>query len=92
MMSLATYLQVVILPILALSIAILIIRFFKGPHTVDRIISLDLLVTTGVGVIAIYSIVKDEATFLDVTLILTLIAFLGTVAFSYYIEKRKRDD
>jgi len=91
-MSLITYLNYVILPILALSIIILMIRFFKGPHLVDRIISLDLLITTGVGIIAIYSIVKNNSTFLDVTLILTLIAFLGTVAFSYYIEKRKRND
>lgn len=91
-MDLATYLQIVILPLLALSIVILMVRFFKGPQVADRIVALDLLVTTGVGIIAIYSIITDQSTFLDVTLILTLIAFLGTVAFSYYIEKRKRDD
>lgn len=91
-MNLITYLNYVILPILALSVLILLIRFLKGPHVVDRIIALDLLITTGIGIIAMYSIVKNNSTFLDVTLILTLIAFLGTVGFSYYIEKRKRDD
>jgi len=91
-MNLIAYLNYVILPILALSVLILLIRFLKGPNVVDRIIALDLLITTGIGIIAIYSIVKNNSTFLDVTLILTLIAFLGTVGFSYYIEKRKRND
>lgn len=91
-MNLIAYLNYVILPILALSVLILLIRFLKGPNVVDRIIALDLLITTGIGIIAMYSIVKNSSTFLDVTLILTLIAFLGTVGFSYYIEKRKRND
>lgn len=91
-MTLITYLQYVILPILALSVVILMVRFLMGPRIVDRVISLDLLVTTGVGIIAIYSIVKNNSTFLDVTLILTLLAFLGTVGFSYYIQKRKLND
>jgi multicomponent Na+:H+ antiporter subunit F len=63
-----------------------------GPSIADRVIALDLLITTSVGIIAIYSIVYDQPTFLDIAMILALIAFLGTVAFSYYLEKRNKNE
>jgi len=84
------YLYYIILPVLAFSALLIFIRFLKGPSLSDRVVALDLLITTGIGMIAIYSIVTDQPTFLDIAMILALIAFLGTVAFAYYIEKRKR--
>jgi multicomponent Na+:H+ antiporter subunit F len=61
-----------------------------GPSIVDRIIALDLIITIGIGFIAGYSILTNRPSFLDVAMILALIAFLGTVAFSYYIQKRNK--
>jgi multicomponent Na+:H+ antiporter subunit F len=66
------------------------IRFIQGPSIVDRVIALDLIITTGIGIIAVYSIITNQPTFLDIAMILALIAFLGTVAFSYYLEKRNK--
>lgn len=90
-MSLSLYIDYVILPILAVSLAIVFIRLFKGPEVVDRVVALDLLITTGVGVIAVYSISTQQYTFIDVGLILALIAFLSTIAFSFYLEKRGKE-
>lgn len=89
-MTLNDYIYYVILPVLALSILLIFYRFFKGPSIADKIIALDLLITTGIGIIAVYSIVHGRSTFMDTAMILALIAFLSTVAFSYYIEKRNR--
>lgn len=89
-MSLNDYLTYIILPILAVAICLIFYRFLKGPRIADRIIALDLLITTGIGIIAVYSIVHGRSTFLDTAMILALIAFLSTVAFSYYLEKRNR--
>lgn len=89
-MTLYDYLNYVIIPILSFSTLLVFIRFLKGPNLSDRVIALDLLITIGIGIIAIYSITNDKATFLDIAMILALIAFLGTVAFSYYLEKQKR--
>ena len=61
-----------------------------GPSIADRVVALDLLITIGITIISIYSIVYDQSTFLDIAMILGLIAFLSTVAFSYYLEKRNR--
>jgi multicomponent Na+:H+ antiporter subunit F len=78
------------MPVLAISAMLIFIRFLMGPSLSDRVVALDLLITTGIGMIAVYSIITDQPTFLDIAMILALIAFLGTVAFSYYIEKMKK--
>ncbi|WP_119079029.1 cation:proton antiporter [Chitinophaga alhagiae] len=88
-MSLNNYLFYVILPMLCLAVLLVAYRFFKGPSIVDRVIALDLMITIGIGIITIYSIMTKQSTFLDDAMILALIAFLGTVAFSYYLEKKE---
>ncbi len=90
-MTLEQFLYNIILPILSLSVILVFFRFVKGPGIVDRVIALDLLITIGIGIISIYSIIKNSSTFLDVAMMLALIAFLGTVAFSYYLEKREKN-
>ena len=91
-MNLNTYLTYVVLPILSVAVLLVAYRFFKGPTIVNRIIALDLLITIGIGIITIYSIQTNQPTFLDDGMILALIAFLGTVAFSYYLEKKKENE
>lgn len=87
-----TYLYYVILPILTLAVVLIFYRFLKGPSLSDRVIALDLLITTGIGIIAVYSIIVNQSTFLDIAMILALIAFLSTVAFSYYLEKKRNNE
>lgn len=91
-MTVSDYLYYIILPLLAVSILLMFIRFIKGPSLSDRVVALDLLLTTGIGVIAVYSVYTDQATFLDIAMIMALIAFLGTVAYSFYLEKREKND
>lgn len=91
-MSVNDYLNFIILPVLAVSTLIIFIRFLIGPTLPDRVIALDLLLTTGIGIIAIYSVTTNQPAFLDIAMIMALIAFLGTVAFAYYLEKREKND
>jgi len=91
-MNLYDFLYYIILPILSVSAVLVFIRFLIGPSLSDRVVSLDLLITIGIGIISIYSIITNQPTFLDIAMILALIAFLGTVAFSYYLEKRKKNE
>ncbi|WP_140937711.1 monovalent cation/H+ antiporter complex subunit F [Sphingobacterium lumbrici] len=87
-MTLETYFDYFILPILTISIILVFIRLLKGPHVVDRVVALDLIITIGIGIITVFTIRSNQKVLLDVAIILALIAFLGTIAFSYYIEKR----
>lgn len=91
-MSLYDYLYYILLPVLSIAMVLLFVRFLLGPSIADRVIALDLLITTGIGIISIYSIIYNQPTFLDIAMILALIAFLGTVAFSYYLEKRNKNE
>jgi len=91
-MSVSDYLYYVILPVLAISILLMFVRFVKGPSLSDRVVALDLMLTSGIGVIAVYSVYTDQPTFLDIAMIMALIAFLGTVAYSFYLEKREKND
>ncbi len=76
--------------IIGLSLLLIFYRIISGPSTEDRIVGLDLLTSNAIGFIAVYSIQSGTTTFLDVGLILALIAFLGTVAFAFYLERRTR--
>jgi multicomponent Na+:H+ antiporter subunit F len=64
------------------------IRLAKGPHLPDRIISLDLISVMAIGFFAAYAVLYDQPSFMDVSIILAIITFLGTVAFAYYLERR----
>lgn len=91
-MTLYEFLYYVILPVLSISVVLVFIRFLKGPGIVDRVVALDLLITIGIAIIAVYSIINNQSTFLDIAMILALIAFLGTIAFSYYLQRQKKND
>lgn len=91
-MTVEQYLTYVVMPILGLSILMILIRFLKGPQIVDRVIALDLMITAGVGFIGVFCIITTNNNFLDVAMILALIAFLSTVAFSYYLYRSKKNE
>ena len=86
-----TFLEIILhgsLIILSVSILITLVRFIIGPSLSDRVISLELIALIIIGIIAIYSMVTDEPVFIDIAVIISLISFLGTIAFAYYLEKR----
>lgn len=74
--------------IIGLSILIIFSRLVIGPTIEDRIVALDLLSANAIAFIAVYSIQKNTTTFLDVGIIVALLAFLGTVAFAFYLGRR----
>lgn len=90
-MTLLDFISYFVLPILSISVVLIFVRFVIGPHMVDRVIALDLIVTVGIGFIAAYSILYNQPAFLDVAMIMALIAFLGTVAFTYYIQQKNKN-
>jgi multicomponent Na+:H+ antiporter subunit F len=78
------------LPIVAISIGLTFIRLVRGPSIEDRIVALDLLSIIGIAFLSVYAVVTESIRILDVGIILALLAFLGTVAFAYYLERRSK--
>ncbi len=80
--------SMVALSIFAAAMLIALVRLLRGPSMPDRVIALDLIATLSVGAIAVYSILIGQAIYLRAAMVLALVAFLGTVAFALYLEKR----
>jgi multicomponent Na+:H+ antiporter subunit F len=80
---------VLYIALLCISIAMvgLVYRVIKGPTIPDRVIALDGLGINLVAIIAILSIILRTSAFLDIMILIGLLAFIGTVAFSKYLEK-----
>lgn len=70
-----------------LAIALLLYRVIVGPTLPDRAIALDTIGVNLISAIAIVSIVLNTKAFLEAILILGILAFIGTIAFSKYIER-----
>lgn len=62
-------------------------RLVRGPSLPDRVVALDLLTIQGLGLLTVYAIATGETAYLDVGIVLTLVTFLATTGFAYYIEK-----
>ncbi len=73
--------------IVAFSTLLYVYRLVKGPSTPDRVIALDAIGINLIGITAIISIVLNTSAFVEVILLLGILAFIGTVAFSKYLEK-----
>jgi multicomponent Na+:H+ antiporter subunit F len=76
--------------LLLVSMVIAFVRLVRGPSLPDRIVALDLLTLLAVGMIALFAIREDQPVFLDAAIALALVAFLGTVAYARFLERRGR--
>ncbi len=73
--------------LLILSMFLAFFRLVLGPSLPDRIVALDLIAITSVGLIGVYAVSTDQPIYIDEAMVLALIAFLGTTAFAHFIEK-----
>jgi multicomponent Na+:H+ antiporter subunit F len=64
-----------------------IYRLIIGPSVPDRVVALDSLGVALIAMIGLISILSDTSFFLDIILLLAILAFIGTVAFSKFLEK-----
>lgn len=75
--------------ILVFAAAAIMYRLVKGPSIADRVAAFDVLTCSIMGVISLLAVTTNKSVFLDVVLTMSLVVFLGAVAFSYYLQKRK---
>jgi multicomponent Na+:H+ antiporter subunit F len=80
--------QTLALAMVSIAFLVAVIRLMLGPTLVDRVLSLDMLVTSGIGFIAVIAIVTGYYQYLDVAIALGLVGFLATVAFARYVLVR----
>ncbi len=64
-----------------------IIRLVIGPHTVDRVVAIDLLTIVTIALIALLAHHAGRYIYLDVALVYGLLSFLGVLAVARYLER-----
>ena len=82
----------VVFVMIGVALLLAFVRLARGPSLSDRVIALDLIAVLAVGLIAMVAFEAGQAVFLDAAIVLALVAFLGTVAFARYLERRAHDE
>jgi multicomponent Na+:H+ antiporter subunit F len=72
-----------------LSIAILmcLYRVIRGPSMADRVIALDSIGINLISVTAVVSVMMRTHAFMEIILLIGILSFIGTIAFSKFIER-----
>jgi multicomponent Na+:H+ antiporter subunit F len=60
----------------------------RGPSLADRVVALDGLLTISVMIIAAYGALIGSVRYVAVSVVVALVAFVGTATFARYIERR----
>ncbi|TDL31798.1 Na(+)/H(+) antiporter subunit F1 [Jeotgalibacillus sp. S-D1] len=79
------------------AIGMALVRVIKGPSLPDRVVSFDVIGVNLISVVAVLGAILNTAAYLEVILIIAILAFISTIAFSKYIERgviidRKRNN
>ncbi len=61
-------------------------RAIRGPSATDRVISINVIASKTVAIIALISFATDETFFLDVAVVYALMGFIVTIGVAKYLE------
>ena len=86
-MSAAALGATVALALVGVAVLLAFVRLVRGPDVANRVVAVDLLSALVVGIAGAAAVLSGDPVYLDVALVLALIAFLGTVAFARYAEQ-----
>lgn len=72
---------------LSLALVLCTYRLIKGPTVADRVVALDAASVCLMALVVVGSMHLKETKYLDYALVLSVLSFVGTVAFARYIER-----
>ncbi|NLU79941.1 cation:proton antiporter [Micromonospora sp. HNM0581] len=74
------FLAVVLTSLLSVTTLLALVRLYRGPTLLDRVVAADMLLATMVGAVGAEAAVNRHATTLPVLVVLALLGFVGSVA------------
>ncbi|RED17835.1 monovalent cation/H+ antiporter complex subunit F [Pontivivens insulae] len=75
------------LALIAAALALATFRLLTGPSLSDRVVALDLISALLVAFLVLFAMMTGVGAYMDVAVVLSLVAFLGTVAFARFIQR-----
>ena len=82
--------ELAFLIIISIGILLCIIRMLKGPTPADRAIAMDTATTATVALLVLLSFIFKRQIYLDVSLVYSIISFVGLIAIARYLKKNHR--
>ncbi|MCK5662977.1 MAG: cation:proton antiporter [Thiotrichaceae bacterium] len=73
--------------LIALSFILIIIRFLISSTVADRIIALDVLTVSSIGMLVILAQMFERVIYLDVAIVYGILSFIGVIVIAKYMEK-----
>ena len=73
--------------ILLAALVLALIRLIRGPETCNMILALDLIASIIMAFILLYSVLANKMIYVDIAIVISLIACMGTVAISLYLKE-----
>ncbi|GGM34327.1 hypothetical protein GCM10011608_18470 [Micromonospora sonchi] len=83
-------LTVVIAGLLSLTALLALVRLYRGPALVDRVVAADMLLATMIGAVGAEAAINRHATTLPVLVVLALLGFVGAVSLVRFAAPEKR--
>lgn len=78
--------------LLIVGIVLCIIRMLRGPELADRVLASDVLSFHVVALVVVITLLLRNTAFFDAALVVAIIGFASTVAFSQYIGALTREE
>ena len=78
--------------LVAIGLVLSFIRLIKGPTQSDRVVALDMMTITIMAFSGLFTIFTGETVFIDIVVVLALIAFLTTLALARFAERSRMRD
>ena len=73
--------------IIGLSFLLVIVRFLKGKSVADRVVALDALTISSIGMIVLLAHLLDRVIYIDVSIVYAILSFIGVIIVAKYLEK-----
>ncbi|MEE4207447.1 MAG: K+/H+ antiporter subunit F [Erythrobacter sp.] len=71
--------------IIALALVLNLWRLLQGPTRGDRILALDTMLINAIALIVLYGIYEGSTFYFEASLLLAMVGFVGTVAYSKFL-------
>ena len=66
-----------------------LLRFLKGPDTLNRLVALDMMALSGQGLLGVFMIKTGDPLLIDIFLVWAILPFVGTAAVTTLLIKNR---
>ena len=78
--------NVVFFSLVGLGLLFSLYRLIKGPTHFDRVVSLDVINVSIIGVLVVIALILKNELFIDVAIVYSILGFLETIVFAKFLE------